>query len=174
MQIPVVIEGPAVVVTASEAKAVKVFTDDDGDAYINAMLAVAQSEIDGSDGWLNRAIGLQTLEITVPANCVVDTTYLPLPNYIETLSDTLSQDGRTRAFRWKAGYLAAKVPPAIRHGIILMAGVLRDATPSEGGDIKRKTVEGVGSRDYTLPDGAAAAMKTAAERLLSRYKVPRV
>ncbi len=53
-----------------------------------------------------------------------------------------------------------------------MAGVLRDATPNEGGLVKRKTVDGVGSREYTLPDGAADSMRQAAESLLKPYWLP--
>jgi hypothetical protein len=175
VQIPVVITGPQAVVTAADARLASVFTDDDEDSYINMLLAVAQSHLEGSDGTLRRSIGLQTLELTVPARYAVDTSRLPLPDYIDTVSDTLALDGRTRAFRWRAGYeTPAKVPAAIKHGIILMAGVLRDAAPSEGGFLKRKTVEGVGSREYTLPDGAAAAMRTAADNLLRQYRAPRV
>lgn len=175
MQIPVVIEAPVVVVTATEAKAAKVFSADDGDGYIDMLLAVAQSQIDGSEGVLGRAIGLQTLEMTVWANSCVDTTRLPLPNYIDTVSDTLSADGRTRAFRWRAGYLTpSDVPPAIKHAIIMMAGVLRDAVPSDEGSLKSKTIDGVGRWDYSLPDGAAATMRSAADALLSQFRVPRV
>ena len=177
MQIPVVIEGPAAVVTATEAKAAKVFSADDGDSYIDALLAVAQSQIDGSEGTLGRAIGLQTLEITVPANCTVDISRLPLPNYVTTVSDTLSVDGRTRAFRWRAGYGASPaqpVPAALKHAIIMMAGVLRDAVPADEGALKSKTVDGVGRWDYSLPDGAAASMQKAADSLLAQFRVPRV
>lgn len=175
MQIPVVIAGPASVVTAAAAKASKVFSADDGDTYIDMLLAVAQSQIEGSDGILGRAIGLQTLELTVPAGCVVDTSRLPLPNYIDTVSDTLALDGCTRAFRWRAGYLTPSVvPPAIKHAIIMMAGVLRDAVPSDEGSLKSKTIDGVGRWDYSLPDGAAAAMRSAADALLSQFRVPRV
>jgi hypothetical protein len=175
VQIPVVIEGPAIVVTAAEAKAAKVFSADDGDSYINMLLAVAQSQIDGSDGILGRAIGLQTLELTVFAHTVVDTSRLPLPNYIDTVSDTLSQDGRTRAFRWRAGYPdAASVPAAIKHAIIMMAGVLRDAVPADEGALKSKTIDGVGRWDYSLPDGAAASMQKCADSLLAQFRVPRV
>jgi hypothetical protein len=63
------------------------------------------------------------------------------------------------------------VPRRIKHAIILTAGVLRDAIPNEGGAIKRETVDGVGSMDYSLPDGASNAMEKAAANLLSTYRV---
>lgn len=174
MQLPVVIEPPEVVVTPAEARTARVFTADDDDDYISMLLAAAQAEIDGSDGWLGRAIGEQTLEVTVPAWRSVDADCLPLPPVIEIVSETISANGRSKTVRYRAGYAQDSVPADIKHSIILMAGVLRDAVPDSGGDIRRETVEGVGSVDYSLPDGAADTMRSAAERLLSRYKILRV
>lgn len=161
-------------VSVEDAKKTKVFSDDDDDDYIRALLDVAQSQIDGPDAWLGRSIGLQTLQISVPAYVVIDTIRLPLPPYVETVSDVISVDGVTRTFQWDAGYgsdPAKPLPAAVKHAIIMMAGVLRDATPDEGGALKRQTVEGVGVFDYGVPDGGAAAMKAAAENLLGPYKV---
>ncbi len=166
-----VIEPPETVVTAQEARDARVFTTDDEDDYVDTLLEIAQSEIDGPAGWLNRAIGKQLLQITLPACTDVKMECLPYPPVTEIVSNVLSDDGCTRVIQYWAGQPIDEVPKRIKHAIILMAGVLRDATPDEGGLIKRKTVEGVGSREYTLPDGAADAMKTAAERLLSTYQV---
>lgn len=71
--------------------------------------------------------------------------------------------------RYSAGYTT--VPTPIKHAIILMAGELRGAIPNEGGALKRKTVDGVGSREYTVPDTAVDAMKSAATALLAPYRV---
>lgn len=172
---PVLISGPEIVVTAAEARATGVFTPGDADAYVNLLLRIAQEDLEGSDGRLGRAIGLQTLQIEVPASCTIDTSRLPLPPYIETVSDVVN--GVTRTFQWKAGYganPAMPIPAAIKHAIIMMAGVLRDAVPADEGVLKSKTVDGVGRWDYSLPDGAAASMQKAADALLSRYWVPRV
>lgn len=168
---PTVIAGPAAAVSSAEAKASQVFAADDDDNYVNLLLSVAQAQIDGWTGWLGRAIGIQTLEVTVPACWTLDKNCL-LPPYVDTVSDTLSEDGRTRAFRYRAGYLT--VPAPIKFAIILMAGALRDAKPDEGGEIRRETVDGVGSLDFQLADGAGAAMSSAAQGLLQPFKVFRL
>ena len=59
-----VISGPAAAVSAADAKAAGVFSSDDADALVTLMLAAAQGTIDGPDGWLGRAVGLQTLELS--------------------------------------------------------------------------------------------------------------
>lgn len=167
---PKLIEGPAIAATPAEAKAVGVFSADDNDAYIETMLAIAQSEIDGWDGWLGRAIGEQTLEVTVPGSWEFDEDCLLGP-FIEEVSDVEQSDG-TRKYQYKAGYQT--IPPAIKHAIILMAAELSDAVPDEGGLIKRETIDGIGSQEFSLPDGAAASMRSAAGRLLERFWVPAV
>lgn len=173
--IPVVVIGPAQVVTAADAKAVKVFASDDEDSYIAALLAVAQSQIDGWNGWLGRAIGLQTLEVELAASLDWSPHCLPLPPYVDTISEVIADGIRT--VRYRAGYGASPalpLPAAIKHAIILMAGTLRDAAPSDEGALKRETIDGVGSFDYALPDGAADAMQKAAQNLLAPYRVYRL
>jgi hypothetical protein len=167
----VVIDPPEIVVTADEARTARVFTEDDDDEYVESLLEIAQSEIDGPSGWLGRCIGEQVLQIILPASVEVDGACLPYPPFVEIVSDVVSDDGCNRVVQYRAGQAVDEVPKRIKHAIIMMAGTLRDATPSEGGALKKKTVDGVGSREYTLPDGAADAMKTAAERLLSTYQV---
>lgn len=168
---PTVIVAPAIAVTAAEAKASQVFSADDDDSYVNLLLSIAQAQIDGWSGWLGRAVGVQTLEVTVPDCWVLDKSCL-LPPYIDTVTDIVSEDGLTRAFRYRAGYLT--VPAPIKHAIILMAGALRDAKPDEGGEIRREMVDGVGSLEYQLADSGAAEMSSAAQNLLRPYKVLRV
>lgn len=172
MRIPVVVEGPAPAVSVEEAKTSKVFSEADGDSYIEMLLAIAQAQIDGSEGMLRRAVGVQTLKLDLPAGLPIDTSRLPLPNYIETVSNDLSSDGRSRTFVWRAGY--QPVPAPIKHAIIMMAGVLRAAMPDEGGAVRRETVEGIGSQDYTVPNDASEAMQKVAASLLRPYRVPRV
>jgi hypothetical protein len=166
-----VITAPPLVVTAAEARAAGIFTSDDGDEYVETMLEIAQSEIDGPDGWLGRSIGEQVLQITLPAYADVRIDCLPYRPVSSIISNVLSADGCSRVVQYNTGQAIADVPKRIKHAIILMAGVLRDATPDEGGAVKRKTVEGVGAFDYGVPDGAADAMKAAGERLLSTYQV---
>ena len=167
----VVIEPPELVVTAAEARTARVFTDADDDDYVDMLLEIAQSEIDGPSGWLGRCIGEQQLQVTLTALADVRLDCLPYRPVTEIISNVLSDDGCTRIVEYRAGQPVEEVPKRIKHAIIMMAGALKDATPSEGGFLKKKTVDGVGSREYTLPDGAADAMKTAAERLLSTYQV---
>lgn len=167
----VVITPPELVVTADEARTARVFTDADDDEYVGALLEIAQSEIDGPSGWLGRSIGVQTLQVTLPACADVRLDCLPYRPAIEILSNELSADGLTRSVEYRAGQEIDDVPRRIKHAIIMMAGTLRDAVPADEGALKSKTVDGVGRWDYSLPDGAAAAMKSAAERLLSTYQV---
>lgn len=59
----VVVEPPEPAVTLAEAKAhLRVDTSGE-DAYIEGLIAAAQGWIDGPEGWLGRAIGVQTLEV---------------------------------------------------------------------------------------------------------------
>lgn len=167
----VVIEPPELVVSADEAREARVFSTDHDDDYVEMLLDIAQSEIDGPSGWLNRAIGEQLLQITLPACVEVEADCLPYPPVTEIVSDVESDDGCTRVVQYWAGQPIEQVPRRIKHAIIMMAGTLRDAVPDAGGTIKSKTVDGVGRWDYSLPDGAAAAMKSTAERLLSTYQV---
>jgi hypothetical protein len=167
----VVIQPPELVVTAEEARDARIFTADDDDGYIEMLLEIAQSEIDGPKGWPQISVGEQVLQIVLPASCDVDAESLPLPPFVSIESNIVSDDGCTRTVVWNAGWPFNEVPKAIKHAIILMAGVLRDATPDAGGFVKRKTIEGVGSRDYSLPDGAAEQMKQVADRLLDRWRV---
>lgn len=44
-------------------------THEAGDAKVKAIIAAAQEEIDGPDGWLGRALGPQTLELTGWVEC---------------------------------------------------------------------------------------------------------
>lgn len=167
----IVVEPPLRVVTAIEARAARVFSADDEAAYIENLLEVAQSLIDGPDGTLNRCIGEQVLQITLPDYVDVRGDCLPYPPFVEIVSNVLSDDGCTRIVKWKAGQEVAKVPKRIKLAIIMMAGKLRDAVPDEGGAIKRETVDGIGSTDYSLPNGAADAMTSAAAWLLAPYRV---
>lgn len=167
----IVVELPERVVSATEARLARVFTDDDENDYVEGLLEIAQSEIDGPTGWLGRCIGEQRLRITLPGAADVRIDCLPYGPVSEIVSNVLSEDGCTRVIEYRAGQPIEDVPKRIKHAIIMMAGMLRDAVPADEGSLKSKTVDGVGRWDYSLPDGAADAMKSAAERLLSTYRV---
>lgn len=65
----VVITPPAAVVTLEEAKAQLRVDFGDDDALITSLIAAVQGNIDGPDGWLGRAIGVQTLEMRLSSFC---------------------------------------------------------------------------------------------------------
>lgn len=169
----VVIEPPENVVSLEEARRARAFTEGDDDEYVEELLEIAQSEIDGPGGWLGRSIGMQTLKATIVAGdeffADVRADRLPYQPVTEILRNELSADGCQRVVEYRAGQGFDDVPRRLKRAIILMAAALKDAAPDEGGFIKRKTVEGVGSREYTLPNGAADKMKAAADSLLFSY-----
>ncbi|EZP57434.1 head-tail connector protein [Sphingomonas sp. RIT328] len=81
----IVIEPPQPIITLDEAKQqLKVDADDD-DALIEAYIAAATGHIDGPDGWLGRAIGVQTLEAGLDG-FVHDPIRLPYPPLIDLVS----------------------------------------------------------------------------------------
>lgn len=81
----VVIEPAAPVLLLEEVKQhLKVDADDD-DALIEIFIAAATGHIDGPDGWLGRAIGVQTLEAGLDG-FVYDPIRLPYPPLINLVS----------------------------------------------------------------------------------------
>ncbi len=58
----VVVIPPPPIVTAAEVRAQLRLDAGDDDAFLDGLIAVATAHIDGPDGWLGRAIGVQTLE----------------------------------------------------------------------------------------------------------------
>lgn len=165
---PTIITPPVAAATAAEAKAAQVFADSDSDTYINLMLSIAQAHIEGWRGWLGRAVGKQTIEVLVPACWEYDESCLLGP-VISVTSDVPEADGRMRKLTYEAGF--DPMPAPLKHAIILAAGALRDATPDDGGQIRKETVDGIGSREYQLPDGAADAMTNASDALLENYRL---
>lgn len=75
--------------------------------------------------------------------------------------------------RYTAGVATADVPVPIKHAIMLMARQLRDVAPVEGA-LKRRDVEGIGSREWFTPDLAAGLVRSTVEALLQGYRVLRV
>lgn len=95
-----VITPPVPVITTDEAKDhLRILTDDE-DALVDTLVAAATAHIDGPDGWLGRAIGVQTLECYLPAfGCT--SIGLPYPpaiditeiSYVDTDGATVALDG---------------------------------------------------------------------------------
>lgn len=173
--LPIIIEGPAAAVTFADAKATKLFADSDGQPYVEMLLRVAQQQIDGPEGWLGRAIGLTKFRMVLPANCTFDAERVSLPPFVDVTSDIAVNGVRT--IEWRSGYgatPAAPLPEPIKYAIVLMASQLAATMPIEGGEVKRETVDGIGSTDFTVSDQAADQMGDAAQRLLQPFKVWRV
>ena len=180
----VLVTPPAPVVSLEEAKdhlRVLKATEDD---LITAYIAAATGHLDGPEGWLGRAIGIQTLEARTDVFC--DAMLLRYPPIVEVLSvkylDTeavettiLSAEYELRgsllgsAFgkRWpsvgahpeavRIQYKAgyATLPPAMRAAILLMVGDLY---------ANRETA-------VTGTIAASVPMSTTVENLLAPFRV---
>lgn len=75
-----VIDPPQPIVSVDEAKEFARIDGDDHDLMIEALIASAQSEIDGPSGWLGRAFGEQRIEATF---CRFEQFHLPYPRIVE-------------------------------------------------------------------------------------------
>lgn len=85
----VVVTPPQALVSAADAKAWAPVLKEDDDARVDALLQVAQFAIEPPNGWLGRALGLQTLEARFDAfrsPCL----FLPCPPLRELISVTYS------------------------------------------------------------------------------------
>lgn len=180
-----VVTPPEPVISLSEAKDHLRVRHNDEDALITAYVAAATGHIDGPDGWLGRAIGVQTLEAYLCAPTFDRIIHLPYPPAVEVESieartasgwDTVgpavyevrgSEVWRTASSSWPAWisdpeavrviYQAGYeiVPPAIRAAILLMVGDLY---------ANRETVS-AGQIATSIP------MSTTVENLLSPFRV---
>ncbi len=84
MRVAVVIP-PLPVVTWEEAKAHLKLDDDSEKALVEGMIDAATQHIDGPDGWLGRALGLQTLEMFLPSFGVTSIA-VPVPPAVDVVS----------------------------------------------------------------------------------------
>lgn len=137
----IVVTPPEAIVSVAQAKKHLRVEHDDDDGYITDLVAVATSWLDAPDGWLGRALGLQTLEVAVPACLWSGDRRLPFPPLVSVESEVPADDSLTVMVRFRAGYgFTGEVdarrwegPAAIRHAILLMVGHLygnRDAVTS--------------------------------------------
>lgn len=81
-----VVTPPEPVISLSEAKEHLRVRHGDEDTLIEAYVAAATGHIDGPDGWLGRAIGVQTLEMRLPAFGTCGWIALPYRPAIEMVS----------------------------------------------------------------------------------------
>lgn len=128
----VVVTPPEPIVTLAQAKQHLRVDDGPDDEYIEDLIAVATGWLDGPDGWLGRALGLQTIEVTMGACLWVADRRLPYPPLVEIVSEMPAADGLTVTVRYRAGYGFAESdgkrrwlgPAPIRHAILLFVGHL--------------------------------------------------
>lgn len=94
----IVITPPAPVVTWEEAgQHLRLDGDDEQREMVERLIAAATAHIDGPQGWLGRALGLQTLETFLPAFGVTSIC-LPYPPAVDIVSiDYVDGDGETIA-----------------------------------------------------------------------------
>lgn len=147
-----VITPPVSAITLEQAKVFLRVEDNDQDEVIDALIAAAQGNIDGPDGWLGRCIGAQTLEFTAdsfdfgvclpyqPATDIVSVKYDDASNVEQTLDPTAYRLDRTGTLQcpfngsWpsvsgergsvRVTYRAGSddVPAPIRQAMLLMIG----------------------------------------------------
>ena len=105
----------------------------------------------------------------------IDPSQYSLANDVLTFKTTLPGTAR---IRYQAGYSTqtpglpdAPLPAAIHYAILLMAGQLKNLSPAAEGDVVREEVVGVGSIVYATAKSSEDALRTAAESLLSTYRV---
>lgn len=80
-----VVTAPAAVVSVAEAKQHLKVSHGAEDALIEGMVAAATQTIDGPNGWLGRAVGVQTLEarFSLPCSSVLRLPYPPVLELVE-------------------------------------------------------------------------------------------
>lgn len=154
-----VITPPEPVITLEEAKTHLRLDDDDNDIYVSGLIEAATAWLDGPDGWLGRALGVQTLEGVFPVyypQCSVYPSIVdeparryPYPPFRELVSETPSASGRSTTVRWKAGYVDGKIPAPIKHAILLMVSHMFN---------NRDAVTSTAAQPATLPLGVEALL----------------
>ncbi|MDB5733227.1 MAG: hypothetical protein JWQ03_3122 [Variovorax sp.] len=182
-----VVTPPAAVVTLEEAKQHLKVEHDEDDALITSMVAAATGHIDGPDGWLGRAIGLQTLEARLgagycsgrivlpyrPIASVVSMKYIDSDGAEQTLAaDQYSLRGHELWPAFDVTWPTPRAEPeAVRvqyqAGYSSLPAAIRAAILLMVGDLDRnRTTVAAGANNV-----AAVPMSTTVENLLSPFRV---
>lgn len=139
----VAIEPPEPIVTWDEAKVHLRLDDDEEKTFVESLIAAAQGNIDGPNGWLGRSIGVQTLELRSTGLCSPIVT-LPFPPVLSIVSASVDgqavdiggyeagdpdfefpeplSDADDIRIQYRAGY--ETVPAPIKAAVLLMVGDL--------------------------------------------------
>lgn len=193
-----VISGPAPIVTPADVPGGHAAND----AVITALIAAVQAGIDGPTGWLGRALGEQTLELTrADFRRSIRLPYLPATDIVEV--GYRDADGEEQAVASESYRLAGNALlfardfsfPATECGedaviVQYKAGYAAEAVPPNAKQavilgvqhlksmsdqslfLRSEDVEGVGSFTYTVGEGATDVIKAATESLLRPLWVP--
>lgn len=171
------------------------------DAVVLSMIAAAQEDIDGPTGWLGRALGVQTLELTVEHPCS-PIIRLPFPPILEVLAAWSGDDevpvdqyvpgapsiafgfgalltaGKPVRIRYRAGYNGQ---PVVDDGTGPVPERARQAiilTVKSMMDMTTKdvfqtqeSVVGISSKARSVTPYVSQAVREAADNLLHRLRV---
>lgn len=186
-----VVEPPAPVVTWEEAdRHLQLDGDVSQQALVEGFIAAATGHIDGPDGWLGRAIGVQTLEARFDLfECGRHAARLPYPPALELVSvqyrgaDDVLRDGAVidfellgevlvpagMSFPWEGGSLRREaVRVRYRAGYETLPSAIRAAILLMVGDLfanRETVVTGSGAGAVSVP------MSTTVEALLRPFRV---
>lgn len=192
----IVIEAPEPILTADDVRAGMPALAGLGDDLVDGFIAAATEELDGPDGWLGRAIGLQLIELQMPGFAACEPIRLPLPPIVEVESigyrgasgaavEVEPSDyyvsagrifpvsswpsGRDVRVRYRAGY--EEIPNRIKIAIQLRVGEMAVQIGRDG-SLKKEVVEGVGSFEYDVGGSVErSATSRAVEALLGGLRV---
>jgi len=184
----VVVEAPAAVVTVPEARSHLKLDEGDDDVFLTGAIAAATASLDGPDGWLGRALGVQTLEARLDhfgAQCgsavrlryppivdIVSVTYLDWNGTEQTLAaGAYELRGRDFALAWGQSWPSARAHPEAvriryRAGYAQIPAPIKQAILLMVGDLYRNR--------GTVTVGAVVAatpMSTTVENLLAPFRV---
>ena len=153
------------------------------------LIASAQAQIDGPTGWLNRSLGVQTIEVSsdrwpsdLPCRPILDLVSVEVDGKAVS-GVTVSRDGRLKVagacpsgstvIRYRAGYDGDKngpVPANAKAAVVLLVQDLLAASAEHGG-LRSVGVDGAFSEAYNAPDQVQRGRVTSIESLLSSLRV---
>lgn len=149
------------------------------DAFVTLMIEAATGNIDGPNGWLGRAIGEQTLELT--SRCWDDCDVLPYPPLIEVEEVDVdgapvgvdewgvAARGQSVRVRYRAGY-TDEVPAPLRAAVILMTVGYLAIHRADGG-LRSFEVQGAFTKQFNSPEMADRVRTDTVKRLLAPFRV---
>lgn len=162
---------------------------DGDDAQVKALIASAQATIDGPTGWLNRALGVQTIEVAtdcwpcrVPYRPAIDIVLVEVGG-VAVEGVTVTRDGCLKVsgsipsgetvIQYRAGYDGVTnglVPANAKAAVSMMVQDLM-AGAAEHGGLRSVNVDGAFTESYNSPDQVQRGRTASIEGLLSSLQV---